>query len=73
MRDNRRLSKRTAKIGEPVDAFALVCYEPLDVGDGESVAKPVPGAPALVSRFRSRSACFCRKRHLSPQRGGALG
>ena len=37
----RQLQKLSGKICELVDDFSLVCYEPLDVSDGESVAKVV--------------------------------
>jgi len=37
----KQLQKLSGKICELVDDFSLVCYEPLDVSDGESVAKVV--------------------------------
>ena len=36
-----QLQRLSGKICELVDDFSLVCYEPLDVSDGESVAKVV--------------------------------
>lgn len=40
-RYNRQLQKLTGKIGELVDDFALVCFQPLDISDGLSVARLV--------------------------------
>ena len=40
-RYNERLQKLTGRICELVDDFGLVCYQPLDVSDGDSVARLV--------------------------------
>ena len=40
-RYNEHLQKLSGKICELVDDFGLVCYQPLDVSDGESVARLV--------------------------------